>query len=107
MTPDRHADLALVPERTECGGVDRAVKVDVAENHERIVAAQLEMGTFEMPGRCLAHLASRLGGAGEGDDAHVLVGDQGLSDVSATGQDVQHTFRQSRLLEYPGEQHAS
>ena len=65
------------------------------------------MGTFEMAGCGLAHFASRIGGAGEGDDAHVLVGDQGLSDVSATGQDVQQPFRQSGLLEYPGEQHAS
>ena len=47
----RHADLALVHEGAEGGGVDRAVEVGVVEHDQRRLAAELEQHRLEMLSR--------------------------------------------------------
>ena len=50
MPLGRHADLALVGEGAEGGGVDRGIEVGVVEHHQRRLAAEFEQHRLEMLG---------------------------------------------------------
>ncbi len=49
----RHADLALVHERAERGGLDRFVEIGVLEHDQRRLAAKFEQHRLQMLGRAL------------------------------------------------------
>ncbi len=55
----RHADLALVEERAERGGVDRVVEVGVGEDDQRVRAAELEHDALQVSAGRLRDPAAR------------------------------------------------
>src|SRR5690606_28773691 len=88
----RHADLALVQERSEGPGGGGAVEVRTGQHDQRVVAAELEVSALEQARRGLPDPASGCGGTGERDDGDLRCGDHGLPDVGATGEHVEHTL---------------
>ena len=54
----RHADLALVEERAERGRVDGVLEVGVAEDDQRVVAAELEHDALQVAAGRLGELAT-------------------------------------------------
>jgi hypothetical protein len=96
-----HADLALVQEGSPGPGGRRAFQIDVIKDDQRGVAAEFQVRPLKMAGRQLADTAAHGGGAGEGDDPHERIGDQGLASIMATRQHVQQPVGQPGLLEDP------
>jgi hypothetical protein len=66
----RHADLALVHERAEGGGLDGLVEVGVVQHEQRRLAAQLQQHGLEVLGAALGDDLAHGGRAGEVDAAH-------------------------------------
>jgi hypothetical protein len=98
-----HADLALVEEGSPGGVVDRGVEVGVVEHQHRVVPAEFEHRALdERPGR---GTDTAPGGrrTGERDHRHTGVRDQRLAGLRAARNDVQHTGRQPRPFEDPGD----
>jgi hypothetical protein len=102
-----HADLAGVVERAE--GADRGGRghVDVAHDHQGGVAAQLQVGPLQVLAGQRADRPAGTGRAGEGDDPHRRLHDQGLTHVRAAGQHLEDAGRQTGLLEDAGEHRAT
>jgi len=89
----RHADLTLVKERTPgaCGGRD--LEIGIFEDHEGVVAAQLQRDPLERAAGSGANLAPDGGRAGERDHGHVGVVGKGGARLGVTGQNVQQAIR--------------
>jgi hypothetical protein len=83
------------------------VKVRVTYHDHRVVAAEFELDTGEVPPAELTDRLSRLRRSGERDRLYFRVGDQRGTDVRAAGKDMQHAGGQPRLLEDPGEDDSS
>ena len=77
----RHADLALVHEGAEGGGLDRLVEIGVVEHDQRRLAAELEQHRLEVAAARLGDDAADPGRAGEVDAPHGRMGDQRLDDL--------------------------
>ena len=76
----RHANLALVHEGAESGGLDRLVEVGVVEDDERRLAAKLQQRGLQMARRDLGDDPPDARRTGEIDAAHRRIGDQRLDD---------------------------
>ncbi len=63
----RHADLTLVHEGPEGGGLDRLVEIGVLQHDQRRLAAQLQQAGLEVGGGPLGDDAAHRGRAGEVD----------------------------------------
>ena len=103
----RHADLALVQERPPGARRRGPRHVNVVEDDQRRVAAELQVHPLEVAGGEFADPAAGGGGAGERDDPDERVSDHGLPGVHAAGQHVQQPVGQARLLEDPGQHDAA
>jgi hypothetical protein len=99
----RHADLALVHERSEVGGLGRLVEVRVLEHDHRVLAAEFHAALLEVGAALGRDLAAHGGGAGEGDALHARVLDQRVAHLAhalaRAGDDVEDAGRDARLLE--------
>jgi hypothetical protein len=61
----RHADLTLIHEGAENGGIDRTVDIGVVEDDQRRLAAKLEKGRLQIPAASLGDDPADLGRSGE------------------------------------------
>src|SRR5699024_7302095 len=84
-----HADLSLVHPRTEGAGRGGRTDLGTGQDDERIVAAELQVAALEEATGGLADLAAGRGRPGEGDDGDLGGGDDGLTGVEPTGQDLE------------------
>ena len=95
----RHADLALVHEGAEGGGVHRVVEVGVVEHDQRRLAAEFEQNRLQVPAAVLGDDPADPGRAGEVDAPDGRVVDQRLDDlrgvVRRIGDDVDDALRQA------------
>jgi hypothetical protein len=81
-----HADLSGVHESAERSGVDGVVDVGVLQDHQGVLAAQLQHCGLEVLGGLDADDPADAGGAGEVDQAHPRVRDQRGDDISGVGE---------------------
>ncbi|MPM99776.1 hypothetical protein SDC9_146970 [bioreactor metagenome] len=92
----RSAAFAIVGKDHEHGGVERALKVCIVEDHERALAAQLHAVLLEP--RHLHDALARRGRSGERYGTHIGVPDQRLPGVLAIAMHhVQHARRNARF----------
>lgn len=101
MTARRHADLPLVQERSERSGRRGHSEVGTREDDQGVVAAELEMRTFQVLGAERTYASAGLGRTCEGDDAYFRSRDDGFAYLGASGQELQQPFGQASLLEDP------
>src|SRR5699024_2111164 len=92
MATGGHTDLTLVQEGAPSPGGGGRLHVGIVQDHQWGVSAQFQVGAFEVTRSGLTDLAACCGGAGEGKNSHVRVGDQGLSGFCTSGQDVEEAF---------------
>jgi hypothetical protein len=107
---DRHADLALVKELADHGGVNGLLDVGIGQDHERAVATQLEGDMLEVLAAAgdSADIASDLGRAGEGNERRYRVLDEGVADFRAgTDHHAEYACWQAGFLEDAREQQAA
>ncbi len=103
-----HADLALVEERTEGGGLHRGIEIGIVEHHERRLAAELEQRRLQLAGRLFGDDPTDAGRAGEVDATHRGVLDQrrdhlgGL--LGGVADHVDHTLAEPRLDQHFADQ---
>ena len=93
----RHTDLSLVGERPPGSDRRSGIDVDVVQDHEHGVAAQLQVDPLQMLRGQRAHSPAGPRRPGERDHSHRPLHDQGLTDVRPAGQDVQQPVRKSSL----------
>jgi MFS family permease len=94
-----HRDAALPGER-EAGDADLlggCLDVRVRLDHDRRVVAELEPDPFV--GRLRTDAPAHVGGAGERDEAHVVVGDEVIGDATRGGHHVEPPRRQAALVD--------
>ena len=82
-----HADLPLVHEAAEGGGVDRVIHIGVRQHDQGAVAAQFQTDFFQIFGRLDGQITADFGGAGEGDAADALVAGENLADLAGLARD--------------------
>ena len=101
--PRRHADLPLMEEAAERGGVDRVLEIGVAEHDQRVRAAELEHDPLQLAAARLRQPSARLRRAREVDPPHGRVLDELVADpgrlAGRVRDDVQDAGRQARLGE--------
>ena len=103
VPPGRHADLALVQERSPRARRRRLVQVGVVQHDQRRVAAEFEVHALEVLSGERADLAAGRGRAGERDHARPRGSVTSASPASgAAGQHVQQPLGQPGLLEDRG-----
>jgi hypothetical protein len=102
-----HADLPLVEVRAPGAGAHGCVYVNVIEDDERVVAAQLQVRPLQQPSCRLADLASHRGGAGERDDTNVGMLDERRPDIGTPREHREQALRQPGLLQNRGEKQAA
>ena len=100
-----HADLTLIHEHAEHGGLDRLVEIRVGADHHRALAAKLERIFFKVTRGDLGDMLADPRRSGKGDRAHQLVAGQRVSDLRAIAvDDVEQAVRHPRLAPQIGEQ---
>ncbi len=99
----RHADLALVHEGAERGGLDRLVEIGVVQHDQRRLAAQFEQAGLQMLGRALGDDPADRGRSGEVDAAHRGMIDQRADHRARIcrriGDEIDDAGGEARLLE--------
>ena len=94
------AGLAGVPVAADDDGLDRRVDVGVLAHDHRVRAAELERDALHLRACDRDHVPADLGGAGEGDPAHVGMADERVADVRAAARDdVEHAVGHAGLGE--------
>ena len=73
-----HADLALMNEHAEAGGIDRVLEMRVLHHQQRALAAHFQIELLAAPGALDADLASDGGRAGKQNRLHARVAVQTL-----------------------------
>ena len=100
----RHADLPLIDEGAERGGVHRLVEIGVVKHQQRRLAAKLEQNGLEMAAGRLGNDAPDAGRAREIDPTHRRVSDQRLDDLTGVGRciadDIDDATRESGIGEH-------
>ena len=95
---DSRAGLPRVREAAPHAARDRVLQVGIAADDLRVLAAQLQHGSLELPGADLADPATHLHRAGEEDLPHRGFAER-LTDRAAAVDDPHQPLRQARLLE--------
>jgi hypothetical protein len=102
-----HADLPLVQVCAPGAGAHGGVHVNVIEDDERVIAAQLQVRPLQQPSRCLADLASGASRAGERDDTNSRVLNERHPDIGTAREHREQALRQPGLLQNHGEKQAA
>lgn len=98
-----HADLGHVRERAPRPDRRRRVHIDVVEDHQRRVAAKLEVHSLEVLTGERAESLTGATRAREGDHSYGWIDDEGFTHVGATGQHVQQSVGEAGLGEDLGD----
>ena len=107
VAADREADLALELERGVGPRRGGRLQVGVIQDHEGVVAAELEGDLLEQASGEGPDAPAGRRGPGERDHVHVRVGDQGLAHVRPADDDLQQPLREAGLAEDGGEDGAA
>ena len=91
------ADLPLIEPNRVNQPFDRAIQIGVIKHDVRRLAAQLQSQRLARACRRLTNAAPHGGGAGKGDLVDILMGNNHLAHSAITGDNVNHTLRQSSL----------
>src|SRR5699024_7145280 len=95
----RHTGLARVPDLGDHCSLDRLVQVGVVEDEERCVAAELQEWPHHSLRGCCHHLATDLGGPGEGDHPDRRVFEQCSGQIARrTVHEVENAWGESGIL---------
>ena len=103
----RHANLALVEERTPGGIAGCDVEVCVIQDDQGIAAAQLKGHFLQMAACQFTDATPHGGGAGESNHGHQRVGDQCFAGLRVTRQHLQQPCGQTGLGENAGNHEAA
>src|SRR6188472_2035207 len=95
-----HADLPLVQVCAPGACAHGCVYVNVIEDNERVIAAQLQLCPLQQPSCGLAYLASGASGAGERDDTNIGVLDERHPDIATAWEHREQALRQPGLLQH-------
>src|SRR5215472_1579417 len=107
VPPRSHADLPLVQEGSPGTRGCSLRHVDIVENDQRGVPAQLQVRTLEVASGQLTYAPTYSSRSGKRNDSNQRLGNQRLTDFCSAWQDMQQPIGQAGFLKDSGKDHSA